>query len=147
MFFTLAAGLLVAATAFIVFLRSRHNRELATIALEGDGRAARAAPSGALPELLGVLVISLIAMTLLAFGYNTGDRPGASIAGKATPVPTAPTNTSKGTTVGAGATITPPEAPSKNQPANPAPDLRTAPTSSSSGSGPDSGGRPENAPK
>jgi hypothetical protein len=33
------------------------------------------------------------------------------------------------------------------QPANPAPDTRAAPTSSSAGVGADSGGHPENAPK
>ncbi|WP_315777887.1 MULTISPECIES: hypothetical protein [unclassified Bradyrhizobium] len=39
MFFTLAAAIIIAASAFLAFLRSRHNREIASVALEGDGRA------------------------------------------------------------------------------------------------------------
>lgn len=42
---------------------------------------------------------------------------------------------------------TDPNTPKPYQPQNPAPDSRRAPTSSSSGTGADSGGRPEHAPK
>ncbi|MGC2775986.1 MAG: hypothetical protein WA418_10175, partial [Bradyrhizobium sp.] len=62
MFFTLAAAIIIAAGAFLAFLRSRHNREIAAVALEGDGRGRGRgmAPSGALPELGGLLVLALI---------------------------------------------------------------------------------------
>ncbi|MFN5683871.1 MAG: hypothetical protein ACK46T_06835, partial [Bradyrhizobium sp.] len=49
-FFTLAAAIVVAAGAFLAFLRSRHNREIAAVALEGDGRGRGIAPAGAVPE-------------------------------------------------------------------------------------------------
>nr|WP_316179483.1 MULTISPECIES: hypothetical protein [unclassified Bradyrhizobium] len=55
MFFTLAAAIIIAAGAFLAFLRSRHNREIASVAIEGDGRAASSltgagAESGGHPE-------------------------------------------------------------------------------------------------
>ena len=47
MFFTLSAGVVVGAALLLSFLRSRHNREIAAYALEGDGRSQRGEPSGA----------------------------------------------------------------------------------------------------
>jgi len=131
MFFTLAAGIAVGAVAFLSFLRSRHNRDVAAYTLEGDGRGGGVAPSGALPELAGIFGVALLAMGLLSVGYNT--RQGAVTVGT-------------GTGAGANNTLAPrldPEAPKKYQPENPAPDTRSAPTSSSTGTGPDSGGHPE----
>ncbi len=146
MFFTLAATILVAAGAFLAFLRSRHNREIAAVALEGDGRGRGMVPSGALPELGGLFVLALIVGGLLLAGYQSGGATRFAGGDKPTPVPSAPTNTDRGTTVGAGAAITPPQAPTKDQPARPDPDLRTAPASSPTGAGPKSGGHPEANP-
>lgn len=47
MFFTLAAAVVVGTALLISFLRSRHNREIAANALEGDGRSHHGEPSGA----------------------------------------------------------------------------------------------------
>jgi len=70
-FFTLAAGIVVAAGALLFFLRSRHNRFLAERTLMGDGaQHAGTAPDGVLPELIGLLAIALVAMGLLALGYS-----------------------------------------------------------------------------
>jgi hypothetical protein len=143
MFFTLAAVIVVGAGVFLNFLRSRHNREIAAVALEGNNRSGPGmTPSGALPELVGLFVLALVAMGLLTAGYQSHSAAHFA-AGSATPVPTAPSNRDRGTTVGAGATVTPPEAPTKDQPSNPAPDVRNAPTSSPTGAGPESGGHPE----
>jgi hypothetical protein len=54
MFFTLSAGVVVGAALLLSFLRSRHNREIAAYALEGDGRSQRGEPSGAAVELLAL---------------------------------------------------------------------------------------------
>jgi hypothetical protein len=135
MFFTLAAGLVVAAGFFLRFLQSHHNRAIAANALEGDGRSHSAAPSGAAPELIGLLVIALVAMALLTFGYNA--RRSVAV----TPPPTGAANNQLSTQ------RTHPNLPKPYQPENPAPDLRNAPTSSSTGAGPESGGRPEQTPK
>ncbi|MDU1804910.1 MAG: hypothetical protein E6813_15840, partial [Bradyrhizobium sp.] len=110
-FFTLAAAIVVAAGAFLAFLRSRHNREIAAVALEGDGRGRGIAPSGALPELGGLFVLAVVVAGLLVAGYQSGGATRFAGGDKPTPVPTAPTNTDRGTTVGAGAAITPPQAP------------------------------------
>jgi hypothetical protein len=139
MFFTLAAGIAVGAVAFLSFLRSRHNRDVAAYTLEGDGRGRGVAPSGALPELAGIFGVALLAMGLLTVGYNT--RQGAATVGAR-----AGAGTTTTATTGANNTLAPrldPEAPKKYQPANPEPDTRGAPTSSSTGTGPDSGGHPE----
>jgi len=146
MFFTLAATILIAAGAFLAFLRSRHNREIAAVALEGDGRGRGMVPSGALPELGGVFVLALIVGGLLVAGYQSGGAARFAGGDKQPPPANAPTNTDRGTTVGAGAAITPPEAPTMTQPARPGPDLRTAPASSPAGAGPESGGHPEANP-
>ncbi|MGY4304076.1 hypothetical protein ACVIJ6_001319 [Bradyrhizobium sp. USDA 4369] len=143
-FFTLAAAIIVAAGAFLAFLRSRHNREIAAVALEGDGRGRGLPPSGALPELGGLFVLALVVAGLLVTGYHNGGATRFAGGDKPTPVPIAPTNTDRGTTVGAGAAITPPRAPTMTQPARPDPDLRTAPASSPTGA--ESGGHPEANP-
>ncbi|MET0709766.1 MAG: hypothetical protein ABWY82_23440 [Tardiphaga sp.] len=135
MFFTLISGLVVITGAFLYFLRSQRNRDIAADALAGDNSRVGATPNGAGLELAGVGVFALIVMGLLATGYaqkssfETAQRPG--------PVG------------GAGMTQTVGQAdqPKQYQPANPAPDLRVAPAGSTAGAGPDSGGRPENAPK
>ena len=134
MFFTLAAGVFVAAGFFISFLRSRHNREIAALALEGDGRSRRGEPSGAGIELGSLLAVSLIAMALLVVGYRTG--PGTALVADS-----ATSNNRLATD------RTDPNTPKPYQPANPAPDTRAAPTGSTAGQGPDSGGRPEGQPK
>jgi len=134
MFFTLAAGLAVAAGFFISFLRSRHNREIAALALEGDGRSRRGEPSGAGTELGGLLVVSLIAMTLLVVGYRTG--PGMAVTSD---------GAAQNNQLATGRSN--PNTPKPYQPENPAPDGRTAPTGSTTGQGADSGGRPEGQPK
>jgi hypothetical protein len=136
MFFTLAAGIIVAAGFFLSFLRSRHNREIAAYALEGDGRSHRGEPSGAGIELGALFAVALIAMALLTFGYRS--HSGTSIAQPRSA--TSPNNQLATDRVD-------PNTPKPYQPQNPAPDMRAAPTSSSTGAGADSGGRPEGAPK
>lgn len=129
MFFTLASAIIVAAGAFLYFLRSRSNRDAAENALAGKGSAPKVGTSGAAPELAGVFVILLVAMGLLTAGY-TQRQSGTQTAGS-TAIPQ---------TVGSSsAAITDPNAPKPYQPANPAPDLRVAPT----GTGAD--GKPETA--
>jgi hypothetical protein len=134
MFFTLAAGLVVGAGIFLVFLRSRHNRELAAYALEGHGGSRGVEPSGAGAELGGLLAVALIAMVLLVFGYRS--HSGTSVS----ETPQAANNQ-------LATERTDPNKPKTYQPLNPSPDTRAAPTASSSGSGPDSGGHVEGAPK
>ena len=134
MFFTLTAGIIVGAGLFLNFLRSRHNRDVAAYALEGDGRSRGMAPSGAGPELIGLLAVALIAMALLTVGYNAR-RTVAT-----TPSPGGANNQ-------LSTERTDPNTPKPYQPQNPAPDTRSAPTSSSTGTGSDSGGRPEQVPK
>ncbi len=134
MFFTLGAGVVVAAGVFIVFLRSRHNREIAASALGGEGRSRGVEPSGAGAELGGLFAIALVAMAMLALGYHS--RSGTRVVENAS----RPNND-------LATPRTQPDTPKPYQPANPAPDPRTSPTSSTTGQGPDSGGRPENTPK
>jgi hypothetical protein len=134
MIFTLAAGIVVAGGFFLSFLRSRHNREIAANALGGDGGSRGVEPSGAGVELGGLLVVALIAMALLAFGYRS--HSGTTTAQGST----APNNQ-------LATDRTNPDTPKPYQPDNPAPDDRTAPTGSTTGQGNDSGGRNEGAPK
>jgi len=70
MFFTLSAGIAVGAGLLISFLRTRHNREIAAYALEGDGRSRQGEPSGAGIELIALFALAIVAMALLTFGYN-----------------------------------------------------------------------------
>jgi hypothetical protein len=135
MFFTLVAGLAVGTGYFVYFLRSRHNREIAALALEGDGRSRGVAPSGAGAELLGLLAMALIAMALLTAGYSTRRDT------KPTPAESTTTNNSLATP------RTDPNTAKPYQPKNPEADTRAAPTGSSTGTGADSGGRPELQPQ
>ena len=129
MFFTLAAGVVVGAGFFLGFLRSRHNREIAAYALEGDGRSRGVEPSGAGAELGALLAAALVAMALLVFGYRAHSVSSASEASQS--------NNRLATE------RTDPHKPKPYQPENPLPDMRADPTGSSSGSGPDSGGHLE----
>jgi hypothetical protein len=133
MFFTLGAGVIVAGGAFLAFLRSRHNREIASNAIAGDGRTRVVEPSGAGAEIGGLLAVALIAMALLTFGYRS--HSGTNVA-------EAPGRNNQ-----LASDRIDPNTPKPFQPANPAPDPRTAPTGSTTGQGADSGGRPEGAPK
>ncbi len=136
MFFTLGAGLVVAAGFFLYFLKSRHNRAIAAAALGGDQRSHGVEPDGAGAELGGLLAVALIAMALLAFGYH-------SHAGSAVPR----SASTSGPNNQLATERTDPASPKPYQPANPAPDTRAATTGSSTGAGADNGGRPEGAPK
>jgi hypothetical protein len=132
MFFTLAATVFIIAGAFIYFLRSSTNRDIAAEALEGDRSRIGATPNGAGPELIGFAVIALAVMGLLATGYARKPR-----------VETAATTTSVGHTTGMSQGMAQPAGSSNEpkiyQPANPAPDTRSAPTSSDTGIGPENG--------
>jgi hypothetical protein len=132
MFFTLAAGVIVAAGLFLQFLRSRHNRAIAASALGGEHQSRGVEPDGAGLELFGFLVVAVVAMALLAFGYRS--HAGSSVSEAAGPNNQLATDRND------------PNTPKPYQPQNPAPDTRAAPTGSSTGSGADSGGHPEAAP-
>jgi hypothetical protein len=134
MFFTLAAGVIVAAGLFLSFLRSRHNRAIAATALGGEDRSRGIEPDGAAAELIGFLVVAFIAMALLAFGYHShaGSPVVESKTGANNELATDRTN---------------PATPKPYQPQNPAPDTRSAPTGSPTGAGPESGGHPEANPQ
>jgi hypothetical protein len=69
MFFTLAAAVFIIAGAFIYFLRSQRNRDIAAEALAGDNSRVGATPNGAAPELIGFAVLALAIMALLTTGY------------------------------------------------------------------------------
>lgn len=129
MFFTLAATTFVIAGAFIYFLRSRTNREIAATALEGNGSAHGVAPSGAGPELIGFAVLALAVMGLLTVGYNGKSRVETAQAPAPIAAPTTGMAQPTGTSV----------QPKPYQPVNPAPDTRAAPTSSDTGTGPENG--------
>lgn len=73
MFFTLASGIVIASVAFLAFLRSHRNREIAEATLVGAGPRARRHDIGALPELVGLVVFALIVMSLLFVGYYKRD--------------------------------------------------------------------------
>jgi hypothetical protein len=130
MFFTLSATVFIIAFAFIGFLRSRTNREIAAHALEAEG-SSRSAPasSGAGAELIGLTVIVLAVMGLLVAGYHS--KSNAETAQVTTPV--------GGTTTGMAQSPGLANQPKPYQPANPAPDPRAAPTSSDTGVGSENG--------
>jgi hypothetical protein len=134
MFFTLAAGVIVAAGLFLQFLRSRRNRAIAATTLGGDHHSRGIEPDGAGAELIGLFAVALIAMALLAFGYRShaGSTVAESLSGPNNQFATDRNN---------------PATPKPYQPQNPAPDTRSAPTGSSTGTGADSGGHPEASPK
>jgi hypothetical protein len=129
MFFTLAATVFIIAGAFIYFLRSRTNREIAAEALEGNGSRTGATPNGAGAELIGFAVLALAVMALLATGYSGKSR--TETAQMTTPV--------GGTTTGMAQPAGSANQPKPYQPANPAPDTRSAPTSSDTGVGSENG--------
>ena len=132
MFFTLAATTFIIAGAFIYFLKSRTNREIASVALEGDGSRVGATPNGAGPELIGFAAIALAVMGLLAAGYASKSR----IETASVPAPAGKTSgMSQGMAQPAGSS----NQPKIYQPANPAPDTRAAPTSSDTGIGSENG--------
>ena len=141
-FFTLVSGVFIIAGAFIYFLRSRRNREIAAYALEGDGRGGPAnVPSGAAPELIGLAAIMLAVMGLLATGYS--QKSSFETAQMTTPVGGNTTGKTTGNTTGntTGMAQEPGKAdqPKIYQPANPAPDTRAAPTGSNTGVGAENG--------
>jgi hypothetical protein len=72
MFFTFAATIFIIAGAYISFLRSRRNREIAADALAGgDHPRVDKGADGALPDLLGITLFAFIAMALLMVGFKT----------------------------------------------------------------------------
>lgn len=129
MFFTLASTAFIIAGAFIYFLRSRTNREIAAEALEGNGSRVGATPNGAGAELIGFAVLALAVLGLLATGYNS--KSTAETAAMTTPV--------GGKTTGMAQSAGSANQPKVYQPANPAPDTRSAPTSSETGVGSENG--------
>lgn len=146
MFFTLAATVFIIAGAFIYFLRSRSNREIAAETLEGNGSRIGATPNGAGAELIGFGVLALVAMGLLATGYNSKSK--TETAAMTTPVggTSGMSQSGGGGSGGSGAggsgmaqPVGTANQPKLYQPANPAPDTRSAPTSSDTGIGPENG--------
>ena len=129
MFFTLAATVFIIAAAFITFLRSRTNREIAAAALEGNGSRTGTTPSGAGAELIGFAVLALAVMGLLVAGYHGKSR--TETARMTTPV--------GGSTTGMAQPPGLAKQPKPYQPGNPAPDTRAAPTSSDTGVGSENG--------
>jgi len=132
MFFTLAATTFIIAGSFIYFLRSRTNREIASEALEGNSLRVGATPNGAGPELIGFAAMGLAVMGLLATGYARKSR-----------IETAAVTTPVGQTTGMSQVMAQPAGSSNQpkvyQPANPAPDTRSSPTSSDTGIGNENG--------
>jgi hypothetical protein len=129
MFFTLAATVFIIAGAFIYFLRSRTNREIAATALEGNHMGAGVTPTGAGPELIGFAVLAIAVMGLLTMGYAGKSR--SETAALTTPV--------GGATSGMAQPAGSSNQPKSYQPANPAPDTRSPPTSSDAGTGAENG--------
>jgi hypothetical protein len=129
-FFTLVSGVFIIAGSFIYFLRSRHNREIAAEALEGNGRGGPAnVPSGAAPELVGMAAVMLGVMALLATGYS--QKSSFETAQMTKPV--------GGQTSGMAQEPGKADQPKIYQPSNPAPDTRAAPTGSNTGVGAENG--------
>jgi hypothetical protein len=99
--------------------------------MAGEITSIKTAPdSGAIRDLGGVAVIMIVAMGLLAAGYNM--RPKAQTAQAPTPAATT-TTTGMAQTPGTANTTKP------YQPANPATDTRAAPTGSDTGTGAENG--------
>ncbi len=138
MFFTLVAGLVIITGAFLMHLRSGRNREIAAKTLAGDNKpSASPVGNGALPDLVGIAVFAAIVMGLLGFGFSQKTTFETAQAGN---------KTVGGSTSGMAQSPGKAEEPKTYQPVNPAPDTRVAPAGSSAGTGPDSGGRPEQQP-
>jgi hypothetical protein len=123
MFFTLAAATFIIAGAFIYFLRSRSNREIAAQTLEGNNSRIGATPNGAGAELVGFAVLGIAVMGLLTAGYAS--KPKAETTAVTTPV-----GQTTGTSQGMAQPADSSNQPKAYQPVNPAPDPRAAPTSS-----------------
>jgi hypothetical protein len=132
MFFTLAATTFIIAGAFIYFLRSSTNRQIAAEALEGNRSSVGTTPNGAGPELVGFAVIALAVMGLLATGY--AGKPKVETAAATTPIVQ-----TTGVSQGMAQPVDSSKQPKPYQPANPAPDARAAPTSSDTGVGDQNG--------
>ncbi len=128
MFFTLAATTFIIAGAFIYFLRSSTNRQIAAEALEGNQSRVGATPNGAGPELIGFAVLALAVMGLLATGYAGKSKVETA----AVPGPVGQTT---GMSQGMAQPANSSNQPKVYQPVNPAPDTRSAPTSSDTGVG------------
>jgi hypothetical protein len=90
-------------------------------------------PNGVGVELGGLVVVAIVAMALLAFGYRS--HAGSTVSESSGPNNQLATDRNN------------PNTPKPYQPENPSPDTRAAPTGSSTGSGADSGGHPEVEPK
>jgi hypothetical protein len=127
MFFTLAAGVVIVGLAFLNFIRSRSNRQVAANTLEGNGSGRGAAADGALPELAGLAVFAFIAMGLLAAGFSYG--PGQRVVAQTTAAPAADGTTGMAQPKGVQ------NDPKRYQPNNPGTDTRTSPTASDAGVG------------
>ena len=137
MFFTLVAGLAIITGAFLMFLRSGRNRDIAAATMTGDNKpSASPAGNGALPDLIGIGVFAAIVMGLLGFGFS--QKTSFETARAPAPV--------GGSTSGMAQSPGRADEPKNYQPVNPIPDGRTSPTASPAGVGPDSGGRPEQQP-
>ena len=102
--------------------------------------------SSGMGGLFGVAAVALVAMGLLTYGYSTNKhvdtaqapamKTQAPMASTMTPS-TTPSTTTTGMAPAAGKTA---DTPTAYQPAAPAADTRSSPTSSSTGIGPDNGG-------
>jgi hypothetical protein len=132
MFFTLAATTFIIAGAFIYFMRSSTNRKIAAEALEGNRSRAGATPDGAGPELIAFAAIALAVMGLLATGYASKSRVETAAV-------MAPIARTTGSSQGMAQPVDSSNQPKIYQPANPAPDTRSAPTSSDTGVGDQNG--------
>jgi hypothetical protein len=133
MFFTLAAGVVIVGGAFIRFIQSHNNREIAANTLEGDGRSHGAAPSGALPELLGITAFAFLAIGLLTAGQL--NKPRSETAQVAGPVGDPSGGKTDSKTTGMAQQPGSFAQPKQYQPNNPATDNRAAPTGSDTGVG------------
>jgi hypothetical protein len=81
-FMTLFAGLGFALFSFLSSLQRRSNRIAASDVLLGEDhpRSQGIVPNGALPELLSVVGIAVVAMGLLTYGYTSSGRANNSVA-------------------------------------------------------------------
>ena len=141
MFFTFAAAIFIIAGASIRHLHSQRNRDIAANALAGDNSPRIGiTPNGVLAEMAGVLAFALVGMGLLGWGYSY-----KSFNEKAQTPP--PVSAGTNNTNNMAQPVDTSNQPKAYQPVNPAPDPRSAPTSTNTGTGPDNGGRPEDKPK
>jgi hypothetical protein len=78
-FMTLCAGVGFALVQFLLFVQRRSNRAAASDTLLGSSSRGTV-PDGALPELLSIGAVAVIAMVLLTAGYKGSDRAASSVA-------------------------------------------------------------------